>query len=774
MTNKIKTFHVLLLVILFFNVQNIIASSKDRNEMGVFLQSDEAVFSQKLKNALTYLESVCGQDGIKKVVVLKGGEIVFKGIESEVMQNTWSCTKSFTSTVLGLLIADGKCSIDDKVGEYFPELKANYPTLTFRHLATMTSGYKAKGDDEAGAHGQSSTPFQPSLLPLSAPGTEFRYWDSAMNTFALVLTKVAGEPIETYFKRKVANPIGMDAEKWDWKDFGKIDGTIVNGGAGNKSKGVFMSAGEMARFGQLFLNKGNWDGQQIIPKHWVEDATSPQVKKTVPNDNTPYGFNWWTAGTFPDAPKGTFAAKGFNNNKCIVVPEWKIVVARLGLDGNIDDEKWNNFLKLIGEAVNQENDTKVSIQDGKWYFNNKMINPDSPAEGLLMNVRMVNSVFEDRGAKIPEKLTIFNPRENADSFIAKIPEYVNSGVNAFTISLQGGFPGYEGAINTAFNPDGSMREGYLKHVEKVIRVCDTNKAAVILSCFYQRQHSHFSALKGKESIENALKNTVAWITERKFTNVVLEVSNEYRHGGYRNWPDGDWLMSEAGQVELIQLAKQQNSSLLVSTSGMGTGKLEEPLIAAADFLLIHFNNTSLNDYRERIKALKKYKKPIVCNEDDKLKQAGAMALSLSVLNGCSWGYMNSAKNQNIPFEFAGVEDDTLVYIMFKNVTTPGYQIDPGLFNQTFVMITSPNDGQVFTVRQNVRIQISVINPPESVPYHIEILANNEPVSQTDENLQANWLVARAGVFVLEAVIKNSEGAELCRSPKADIIVQPIK
>ncbi len=344
-------------------------------------------------------------------------------------------------------------------------------------------------------------------------------------------------------------------------------------------------------------------------------------------------------------------------------------------DGNIDDEKCNNFLKIVEEAVNQESNTVVSLQNGKWYFNNKVINPSSPAEGLLMNVRMVNSVFEDRGTKLPEKLTGFKPMNNTDAFVTKIPEYVINGVNAFTISLQGGFPGYEGAINTAFNPDGSLRAGYLQRVEKVIRVCDANQVAVILSCFYQRQHSHFSALNGKESIKNALKNTITWIIEREFTNVVLEVSNEYQHGGFRNWPDGKWLSSEAGQVELIQLAKQQNPSLLVSTSGMGTGKLVGSLIAAADFLLIHFNNTSLKDYSERITALKKYGKPIVCNEDDKLKQTGAMALSLCVLNGCGWGYMNNVKNQNIPLEFSGIKDDTLVYRVFKNATSPGCQLD---------------------------------------------------------------------------------------------------
>ena len=174
------------------------------------------------------------------------------------------------------------------------------------------------------------------------------------------------------------------------------------------------------------------------------------------------------------------------------------------VEQNIENERWNNFSKIIDEANNEVKNTHVSIQGDKWYFNNEVINPDSPAEGLLMNVRMVNSVFEDQGGELSKRLTAFEPMKNTDAFVSKIPEYVNNGINAFTISLQGGFPGYENAINTAFNPDGSLREEYLQRVEKVIRTCDANQATVILSCFYQRQHSHHSALKGKESIKNAI------------------------------------------------------------------------------------------------------------------------------------------------------------------------------------------------------------------------------------------------------------------------------
>lgn len=110
--------------------------------------------------------------------------------------------------------------------------------------------------------------------------------------------------------------------------------------------------------------------------------------------------------------------------------------------------------------------SRVALREGRWFINDRPTNPGSAAEGLLMNVRMVNAVFEDRNQ--PE----FDPEANTDRFIARIPDYAASGVNAFTFCLQGGMPGYEGAVNSAFDPDGTLRPAYLARVERVIRACD--------------------------------------------------------------------------------------------------------------------------------------------------------------------------------------------------------------------------------------------------------------------------------------------------------------
>ncbi|NVM02292.1 MAG: hypothetical protein HWN67_08140, partial [Candidatus Helarchaeota archaeon] len=203
------------------------------------------------------------------------------------------------------------------------------------------------------------------------------------------------------------------------------------------------------------------------------------------------------------------------------------------------------FMKIYPEDNSLEHltssklKTQIAIEDGKWYLNGKIIYPGAKAEGLLMNVRMVNSIFEDLNNKQ------FDTDRNLNNFISKIPDYVEYGIRAFTICLQGGNPGYEGAVNSAFNPDGSLRESYLERAERVIRVCDKLGVSVILGCYYQRQDQ---ILEDDNAVRNGVINVVNWIKESGFKNVLLEIANEYRHGGF----DHNILKNPKGVAELIR------------------------------------------------------------------------------------------------------------------------------------------------------------------------------------------------------------------------------
>ena len=301
--------------------------------------------------------------------------------------------------------------------------------------------------------------------------------------------------------------------------------------------------------------------------------------------------------------------------------------------------------------------THIAVRGEQWYINDALTYSGAAASGLLMNVRMVNAVFED--AAQPE----FDAEANTNAFLAKIPEYAAHGVRAFTLCLQGGMPGYEGAVNSAFAPDGTLRDPYLARVRRVIEACDRAGLAVILGCFYQRQDQ---ILRDEASVRAAVVNAAAWIRDCGFANVVLEIANEFGHDGF----DHALIKSPEGEVELIRLAKKAAPSLLVGTSGLGDGRLPAAVCEASDVLLIHFNGTSLQEIPGRIDALKNYGKPIVCNEDDKTAADGAAAARVCVAHRASWGCMLKEVNQFRPFRFQGAADDPAVYAALEELTMP--------------------------------------------------------------------------------------------------------
>jgi CubicO group peptidase (beta-lactamase class C family) len=308
--------------------------------------------------------------------------------------------------------------------------------------------------------------------------------------------------------------------------------------------------------------------------------------------------------------------------------------------------------------------TRVAIAGTSWRLNDRPTYPGAEAEGLLMNVRMVNAVFEDTARR-----QSFDRSANTRRFIAALPDYLAHGIRAVTLSLQGGDPGYEGAVNSAIQSDGSLHNEYLDRIATVIQACDRQGAAVILSCFYQRQDQ---LLRNETAVRAAVAGVARWIRGRKYANVLLEIANEFGHRGYEH----PILRSAAGQVELIAIARQNAPGLLISTSGLGDARLPREVAAAADYLTPHLNNTPVEEIPRRIFDLKQYGKAIVVNEDDKTGPLGARSARACVSNGVSWGFMASQVNQRYPFRFNGAVDDPPVYALLRHVTTPDDYFPP--------------------------------------------------------------------------------------------------
>ena len=306
--------------------------------------------------ALGYLEGVTGSDGISQVAVIRRGRMIWEGPHIDSRHNVWSCTKSFASLAAGLLIDDGRLSLETKFADLFPEYAEHYPTLTVAHALSQTDGYV--GDEDR--------PWIPEA-PRFQPGEMYHYGGSnALTALGRIMTKVADQPLQELFHTRIAQPIGF-VQAFDWGDWGIIDDHRVNGIGGGSHKGVFTNARQMARVGHLLLNKGNWNGRQLISEDYLNKATSvhfPADMSLFDPDawyqaiRGAYGYLFWVNGIrtdgkrlWPHAPEGTFAIQGNRNNVCFVIPEWDMVIVRMGTNKTIPMELYDRFFELLGAGL---------------------------------------------------------------------------------------------------------------------------------------------------------------------------------------------------------------------------------------------------------------------------------------------------------------------------------------------------------------------------------------------------------------------------------------
>ena len=280
----------------------------------------------------TALASVANKE---ELMVVRNGRVIWQGNNIDSEQHVWSVTKSVASTVMGLLVDDGLVSLDTRVTDYLPSMQELYPDATLRHFVTQTSGYVAEGEriPLADPFPLPEQPFDPGTPLFTPAGSQFAYTGVAMDVLANALTRAAQEPLQSLFTRRIAEPIEMDPDRWDWGEFITSDGVVVDGGAGFPGKGFSTSASNAARLGLLYLNRGTWNGQELLSSEWVDEATQVQVPASVPlhpqsatSGPGEYGLGWWVLNN------GWYHAIGNENNYISVNPAMEMVVVSLGTE----------------------------------------------------------------------------------------------------------------------------------------------------------------------------------------------------------------------------------------------------------------------------------------------------------------------------------------------------------------------------------------------------------------------------------------------------------
>lgn len=288
--------------------------------------------------------------------------------------------------------------------------------------------------------------------------------------------------------------------------------------------------------------------------------------------------------------------------------------------------------------------TVVGVDGDRWLVNGSPTNPGAPAEGLLLNARMVQATFEDTNPATVELWSYpdgrpYDPDRQTDEFVAMVPTYAAVGLDAVTISLQGGRPrrGAQVWRNGAFEPDGSLRAGYLARVARVVEALDEHGMVAILSYFYFGQDD---VLEDEAAVVLGAEAATDWVLAQGYTNVLIEVVNEAGH------PDYDHAAFAAERVhELVEAVKRRADGRLLVSASLGGGEIPSPrLVAVSDFHLLHGNGQSARRVAAMVDDLRRVATyrgaPIVFNEDS-TELANFLA---AVGEGASWGYYDQGTN----------------------------------------------------------------------------------------------------------------------------------
>ncbi|MFP9098505.1 serine hydrolase domain-containing protein [Flavobacterium sp. RHBU_24] len=263
-------------------------------------------------------------------------EKYYRGYNEASVVNSFSMAKSVTSILIGCAIEDGFIqSVEEPVIKYIPELKGNgIEKLSIKNLLQMTSGFEYNesyinpfGDAATFYYGRNLPKALFNLELKNAPGTLFSYSSGDSQMLGLVLDRaLKGKKITEYLQEKLWKPLGMEYDA-TWSLDRKKDGLEKTFCCLN------ARARDFAKIGRLYLNKGNWNGKQIVKKEWVEVSTTADTLEGGAHD---YKYQWWLE------KDGNYMAQGILGQYIYVVPKKNMIIVRLG--ENYGNANWESIM----------------------------------------------------------------------------------------------------------------------------------------------------------------------------------------------------------------------------------------------------------------------------------------------------------------------------------------------------------------------------------------------------------------------------------------------
>jgi CubicO group peptidase (beta-lactamase class C family) len=287
-------------------------------------------------------------------VVLDDDQLVYEryfgGADRQTRQTSFSVAKSFVSALIGIAIDEGLIgSVTDPVTEYLPELSERDPRferITLRDLLTMSSGIRYEeqslplpwGDDVDTYYGTDLRDLGLSATQIvRPPGQEWLYNNYNPLLLGLVLERATGTSVSDYMATKLWQPLGAEADAtWNLDSEGS--------GFEKLESGLNATPVDYARFGELFLHAGEWNGQRIVSQDWVREATAADVT-TDPAGH--YQYFWWIDTQRPDR----FYALGNFGQYIYVAPDAGAVIVRTGRDWGVENDTWLSVFREVADRL---------------------------------------------------------------------------------------------------------------------------------------------------------------------------------------------------------------------------------------------------------------------------------------------------------------------------------------------------------------------------------------------------------------------------------------
>lgn len=287
---------------------------------------------------VSFLEAIeDSQHELHSLMILRHGKVITEGwwapYQREFNHGMYSMSKSFTSTAVGLAIAEKRLTVDDKVISFFPDDLPNQVSdhlklMTVKHLLTMSDGQNRGSTSKAIASDDWVKNFLAQPLP-NKPGTVFSYNSAATYMLSAIVQKLTGETVLEYLKPRLFSPLGIDGMYWE---------TCPNG-INTGGWGLHIQTEGLAHLGQLYLQKGRWNGKRILPAEWVQQATSKQIQQPKNPKSNPdwiqgYGYQFWRCR------HGLYRGDGAFGQFTIVLPKQDAVIVMTGetpsMQGELD------------------------------------------------------------------------------------------------------------------------------------------------------------------------------------------------------------------------------------------------------------------------------------------------------------------------------------------------------------------------------------------------------------------------------------------------------